>query len=161
MGHKMAKQTIRHGATIDTLTPEELAEIFDKPRPNVVLGLGGGEVERLDEDTPMRGTRRQITSISRNEGSDNFPVAAATFVELCRHNPGRIAGSIVNVGTNPVYVYLAPIARLQAVGFGAATVFTGYLTPNGSFDFKLTNDVWCGPVTVYSVLGTTLAWGVI
>lgn len=152
------RQRIAHGAAIDALTAEEAAEIFAQPRENVVLGLGGGVIEEIMDDMPMRGTRRQITSYRRGTGGDNFIVPAAKLILLTDYDAARIAGTLMNVGANPVLVYLAQTADVQ-VG-NATVVVAASLNTSGSWDFKLSNDVWCGPVSVYSTLGTTLVWGV-
>lgn len=154
----MSKQTIGPGGgQIDAVTPDELAAALAERRTNVVFGLGGGKTERMNEDSPMKGTLRQITSYNRGQGNDNFVLAANTLTKLCDHNPTRIAGNIQNIGANPVFLYLGEGNNVIPGANGS--VFTGYLAAGGSFDFKLTNDCWCGPVWLYSVLGTTLVWG--
>jgi hypothetical protein len=157
----VARQRIMPGQEIDVVTPEELAEYATSRDPNIVLGLGGNQMEEEILDSPMRGTIRQLTSWRRGTGADNLIIPAAQFVTLCGHNPHRVAGSLINALANPVYVYLAALQDVQAMGFGAVSgVFTGVLATQWSnFDFKLTNDVWCGPVQLYSPLGTTVVWG--
>lgn len=159
----MAKQRIVPGGEIDAVTLEELAEIIGRRSPNIVLGLGGTpDVERMNEDSPMKGTIRQVTSYNRGNGGDNFILPAAAFTQLCDSDGARVCGTIQNIGANPVYTYLCPPSRLRALNFGAVNgIMVGYLAANGGeWDFKLTNDVWCGPVTLYSTLGSTLVWGV-
>lgn len=156
------KQRIMHGSTIDAVTPEELAEALAKSDPNVIFGLGGGTIEEVNLDSPMKGTLRQITSFDRGSGSDNFIVPAAAFTDLVDFDPSRIAGTIQNIGAGACYVYMNYAARCKRFGFGEVSgVPVGYLVGNGgTWDFKLSNDVWCGPVCVYSTPGTTLVWGV-
>lgn len=162
----MAKQRITPGATIDVPTPEELALLFPPPRPNVVIGMGGATIEDLVDDIPMRGVRRLLTSHNRGDGSDNFIAPAGQLVDLCPLNPARIAGTIINIGNNDAFVYFASSKRVTPQGApgGGITgggIICGYLfASGGEWDFKLTNDVWCGPVSIYSTAGTTLVWGV-
>lgn len=157
----MAKQKVFHGGTIDVVTPEEAAEMLAAREPNIVLGLGGSQVEEVQPDMPMRGTLRQLTSFDRGDGADNLAIPPAVFTLLCQHNASRVAGSLINTGVNPLYVYLGKMSRAQNQGFGAVSgIFVGVLATQWSnFDFKITNDVWCGPVILYSPLGTTVAWG--
>jgi hypothetical protein len=157
----MARQRIAHGAEIEVPSLEELAEVLADRDPNIIIGMGGDVKERMLDDVPMKGTVTQVTSFLRGNGSDNFVVPVAAFVQLCKHNVSRIAGTIQNIGANPAYVYLASLDRLAPLNFGAINgIIVGYLAASGGvFDFKLTNDVWKGPVSVYSVLGTTLVWG--
>lgn len=153
----MAKQRIVHGAMIDTVTPDELAAQLATRRTNVVFALGGGPSDRLDEDMPMRGTLRQVTSYRRGGGGDNFIVPADQVIQLCNYDPARIAGTLQNIGANPLMVYLA---QPENVIQGNATVtVVGYLGQYGDWDFVLSKDVWCGPVSLWSQLGTTVAWG--
>jgi len=161
----MAKQRIVPGGEIEAVTLQELAEILGQRTPNITLGLGGTpDVERMNEDSPMKGTIRQITSFNRGNGGDDFVVPPAAFTALCDHDAARVCGTIQNIGANPVYTYLCPLSRLTGSGlsFGDVTgIMVGYLAANGgAWDFKLTNDVWCGPVSLYSTLGSTLVWGV-
>lgn len=159
----MAKQTVIPGQSIDVPTAEELAEVFRDPYVRVILSLGAADsIEEIHNDIPTKGVRSLTTSWRRGGGSDNFVVPAAQFVQLCDYRPGRLAGTIQNVGANPCFAYLAPVQDVRRVGAqGTINGFiVGYMASGGgNFDFKLTNDVWGGPVTVYSVLGTTLVWG--
>lgn len=151
------KQIVKPGGTIDAVTQEELTIALAEKRANVVLGLGGGMTERLDDDSPMRGTVRQITSFRRGGGSDNFVCPANQVVSLCKQNPRRICGNLQNIGANPVFVYCALVTDI--VQGNASVLVAGYLVQYGSWDFKLTNDAWCGPVSLFSTLGTTVVWG--
>lgn len=159
----MARQRVHPGGELDIPTPEELAEVFSKPYERVILSLGASNaVEEVHDDVPARGIRSIATAYQRGGGSDNFVVPVATFTKLCDPRPGRLAGTIQNVGVNPCFIYLAPLVEVQRIGAqGSINGFiVGYVGANGgSFDFKLTNDCWGGPVTVYSQLGTTLVWG--
>lgn len=161
----MAKQRITPGGTLDVPTEEELARMFSMPKPNVIVGMGGSTDERIVDDIPMRGTRRQLTSHNRGNGADGLVLQPATLTDVCELNPSRIAGTLTNIGANPVYVYLGKASRVLAQGnpggnVAGGGVICGYLFPNSAWDFKLTNDVWCGPVSAFSVLGSTLVWGV-
>ena len=162
----MAKQRITPGGTIDAITQEEIAEIFQTPQRTNILCMGGGTIEEAKEDIPYRGYRSMVTSHNRGDGSDNFTVPAAAIVELCDANVGRIAGTIINIGSNPVYVYMAKSSRVTPQGQpgGGITgggIMCGYLFGNGGkWDFRISDQVWHGPVSVYSLLGSTLVWGV-
>jgi len=153
------RQRIMHGAEIDVVTPDELAAALAQRRANVVLGMGGGATERLSEDLPIRGTLRQITSYHRGRGADNLILAAGVFTQLCEADPARVAGNVQNTGANSLYVYGALVRDINAP-FGAVTqCLCGYIAASGAWDFTWSNDVWCGPVTLYSALGTSITWG--
>lgn len=162
------KQKIVAGKEIDVVTPEELAEVFTRPFERVIYTLGGADsVEEVHDDIPTKGTRSIATAFQRGAGSDNLVIQAATFTEVCSFRPGRLAGTVQNIGSNPAFTYLAPLTyvrRLAASPAGPVPtingVIVGFLAAGtGVFDFKLTNEVWGGPVTVWSLLGTTLVWG--
>lgn len=159
----MAEQRVHPGGTLDIPTPEELAQVFSRPYERVVLSLGAaGQIEKIIDDVPVKGLRTLATAWSRGGGSDNFIVPPAAMTQLCDFREGRLAGTIQNIGANPCFVYLAPLTDLARRGAQGSIngVIVGFMAANGgSFDFKLTNDVWGGPVCVYSVLGTTLVWG--
>lgn len=161
----MAKQKIMPGGSLDIPTEEEIARMFAPARPRVVLGMGGATQEKIVDDIPMRGTRRQLTSHNRGDGGDNFVVPAAAVVDLTDLTESRIAGTVINIGTNPCTIYLAKASRVIAQGnpgtMAGGGIICGYMFgTGGEWDFKLSNDVWCGPVSVWSLLGTTLVWGV-
>lgn len=159
----MAKQRVHPGGELDIPTPEELAEVFRTPYERVIISLGAANaVEEIHDDIPAKGIRSIATAFQRGAGSDNFVVAANVFTELCPRRAGRLAGTIQNIGANPCLAYLAPLNEVKRQGpQGTINGFiVGYIAPGGgSFDFKLTNDCWGGPVTVWSLLGTTLVWG--
>lgn len=162
----MAKQRITPGGTIDVPTEQEMARMFAPAEPKIVIGMGGSQQEKLVDDIPMRGVRRLLTSFNRGDGSDNFIVPAAQIVDLCDFNGARIAGTILNIGANPVYVYLSTSQQVSTQGnpgggMTGSGIICGYLFANGgNWDFELSRDVWCGPVSAYSTLGSTLVWGV-
>lgn len=159
----MAKQIIHPGGSIEIPTPEELAEIFRKPYERVLLSLGAANsIEEVHDNVPTKGTRSIATAYERGGGSDNFVLPANTFTKLCAARPGRLAGTVQNIGANPCLAYLAPLNDITRQGAqGSINGFiVGFIAANGgAFDFKLTNDCWGGPVTVWSLLGTTLVWG--
>lgn len=158
----MARQPLKPGKTIDALTPGEAAQIFTKSaRPHLLWALGAGDVEQPFDDVPFEGMRSLVTSRWRQDGSDNLVVAAATFQDVTDTDIRRVGGSLINTGSNPMYVYLQYARELVQQGFGHVQGFAGYLAANGAWDFKISNEVWKGPVAVYSVLGTTGAWGVV
>jgi hypothetical protein len=160
----MAKQRVVHGGSIEVPTAEELAERLKTPYERLVLSLGAADsIEEIHDDIPTKGTRSIATAYQRGGGSDNYVIAPAIMQQLCAHRPGRIAGTIQNIGGGDCFTYLAPLTFLQRMGGVPGTingVIVGWIPADGgSFDFKLTNDCWGGPVCVYSQLGTTLVWG--
>lgn len=136
----------------------EIARLLSADQSN--LSVGGLRIGTVIGNSPSWGMRRRIISSGRAFGNDNFAVPAATPTQLCGHNAGRIGGSIVNIGTNPCFVYLCDVGEVNYQNGGGK--FCGWLgAQGGSFDFLLADKVWCGPVSVQSPLGTTLVWGAI
>lgn len=124
------------------------------------LAVGGHIMDfRATRHWPVPNGIRDILSDQRQHGHDNLVVPAGTSVAtlVCSPNPGRLGGSIVNSGNNPVFFYLAD-PRL--VTYQAGGTASGQLTPSGSWDFRgFTEGPWCGFVSAISPLGTTLTWG--
>ena len=157
----MADQKIIPGAKLGAMTTDELVIELAKQRTRIVLAMGGGPQERLDDNIPLPGTVRQVTSYKRGTGSDGLAIAAAQFVQLVQPDPARIAGNLQNIGANPLFAYMMAKNEIPAQQQGTITsVLCAYLAANGSWDFTISKDVWCGPVTLYSPLGTTVVWGV-
>ena len=122
------------------------------------LGVGGSPVPFELKNWPVRGRARSLLTDKRSMGHDNFvvPATTASATDLTSYAPGRVGGSIVNSGANPCFFYLA---RAGAVVYQQGGIASGYLTTAGSWDFKWSGAIWCGPVSVISPLGTTLTWG--
>ena len=122
------------------------------------LSVGGLDTDSYVQNAPVPGGERYVISSRRAMGGDNFTVPAATPVLLAGGNAGRIGGSVVNFGANPVFLYLCGKGEIN---FGQTGKFTLVLNTNCSWDLKLSSQVWTGPISCYSVLGTSLAWGIV
>lgn len=117
------------------------------------VAFGGASIQETLNNYPVAGKKRVVTS---SRGRGGIFSATASVQDLVKFNSGRTALSLVNVGTVGCYVYLARAGEASNGG-----VFTGYIGPNGSWDGKVSDALWCGHVSVQAASGetTTLAWG--
>ena len=123
------------------------------------ISLGGTPNDRLIYDNPIPGINRYSLSDRRISGNDNLVIPAQTTPAtlVAPALPGRLGGSIVNIGANPCFVYAADLGR---VVYQAGGIFTMWLVATGgSWDYRMGNALWDGPVVAISPLGTTLVWG--
>lgn len=116
----------------------------DRPVPADVMVLG---------DESGQPVKRILIGAER-AGGGLVTVPANTATNVAYHAIGRVAGSIINAGANPCYLYLASAGDVNG---NVANIPVLYLTAGGSWDFRITNVLWVGHVTALSALGTTLA----
>jgi hypothetical protein len=114
------------------------------------IAWGGSDLPDKLGNWPIPGRNRVVVP-NRSKGQV-LVVAPAVYQIVFNHNKGRGGFQLINIGTNPAFVYLALPGDAQ----GNPGVATGYLFPGGTWDGEITNELWCGPVSVYSALGTTL-----
>lgn len=147
VAHAIHRTTERHVSKL-----EEVRLLLENTALEVAVG--GSPNEREVHDSPVRGKTRLSISDRRVTGNDGLTLtAAAAALLVVPELPGRLGGSIVNSGANPVTLYLSAPGRAQT-GVGAL-----WLAANGgSWDFRLGNVLWCGPVSAISALGTTLVF---
>jgi hypothetical protein len=118
------------------------------------LSVGGSIVDRDLENWPVPGLTRKVLSNRRVTGTDSFTATAATPALIVDSLPGRLGGTIVNAGANPAILYLVGPGHITAIAAGNPAIFIA--ANGGSWDFRLGNVPWSGPVSVISALGTTL-----
>lgn len=139
------------------LVLRKLDEIVKAIRANatgVDIAFGGGSQEQRLENYPVAGRTRVVTK-GHGRGQRQLAIAAAAWTDLVPKNAGRGGLSLINIGANPCWVFLATAGAAQNDG-----VFSGYLfADGGEFDGKITHELWCGPISLYSPLGTTIVWG--
>lgn len=150
---------------IDTHDPAGVTQAMELGRQTQLLGellrratadiveVAVGDIEHREmvlEQFPAAGSRRLVAYRS-GTGNDSFPIPTTGAVVL-NHNVGRLGGTIVNSGTNPVILYLCQAGKAQA---GAPAIFLA--ASGGSWDFRLGNLLWCGSVSaVAQVAASTL-----
>lgn len=151
------KQLIKHGATIETATISEIADLLRESSTSEHVAFGGDSIERTVENWPVVGHERKVRA-TRTQGDDNLVIAAATYTDVLDQDMGRGGLSMMNIGANPCFVYLAAARDAKD---RSGKVAAGYLAPGASWDGRISDQMWVGPVSVRSVLGTTLVLGAI
>lgn len=148
------KQRIVHGAEIDAVTKDEIADLLRDFASSDHVAFGGDSIERTQRDWPVKGHKRQIR-VNASRGTDNFtvPAGANVYTDLLPEEHGRGGVSLVNIGANPCFVYLADA---QTARDRAGAIAAGYMAAGGTWDGEISDWLWVGPVSVRSVLGTTL-----
>lgn len=101
----------------------------------------------LQKDFPVRGAQRWV--IHRLAVGGVRELVAATPTDVVAPNVNRLGGTIVNQGATTVVLTLASAAA-DVAQEGLAEIV---LTPNGSWDFRLGNILWCGTISAESLAG--------
>lgn len=101
----------------------------------------------LQKDFPTPGSQRWI--IHRIANGGNVILTAATPTDIVKSNVNRLGGLIVNYGEKPVILTLASTATdLSQDGLGEIAI-----PANGSWNFKISDAVWCGEVNAEAIGG--------
>lgn len=141
----IADQAARHGLKL-----ERIGDLLDQLVTEI--GLGGGAVDRITDNLPLPGLKRHTVSGHRATGNDALaiPIGNANAVLISDSSPGRLAGNIVNLGANPVILYLSSPARV-----GTGSVAAIWIGAGGAWDFMLSRRLWCGAVSAVAQTGAT------
>ena len=125
------------------------------------LAFGAGAMERVLENWPIQGEARRV--VGGKPAGGLYAVGAYTAgsraTDVLDYDAGRGGLSVINTGTVPCYVFLT--AAGDAATGGAPTL---YLAANGSgtWDGKVSEQLWCGPISAGGIGGaTTLAVAII
>jgi hypothetical protein len=148
----MSQQRIVPGGNIETVTPGELSKLLADFNRAGHVAWGSGSIEKKMENWPVMGHHRQIR-VNTAKGNNNLPVPANVYTDLFPLNLGRGGLSIINIGANPCFIFLATATDAQELN---GAVASGYIASDGSWDGRIGHAQWCGAVSVLSVLGTTL-----
>jgi hypothetical protein len=103
----------------------------------------------LQKDFPTPGSQRWI--INRLATGGNFAIGEADS-DVLQANSNRIGGTIVNKGSKPVLLTLAPAAAAKSQD-GLAEIWLAQ--EGGSWDFRLGNMLWCGSISAKAEGGET------
>lgn len=104
----------------------------------------------VTKDFPFEGAKRAI--VKRSATALNVPFPAAATGLLLPDNANRLGGSVVNKSASGVTIYLGQNAN---PGTGSL-----WLAPNGgSWDFRVSNTVWCGNVFAVADAGNLILAG--
>jgi hypothetical protein len=146
------RQTVRHGATIETVTPAELADFLRDFSRAGHIGYGSDRIEKKLENWPVMGHERTIR-VNASHGNSSLGLVPNTYTDLFIQNAGRGGLSIINIGNNPCWIFGETAANAQ----NNNVVPSGYLFANGgAWDGRIGRAEWVGHVSALSVLGTTL-----
>lgn len=151
------RQRIAHGSVIDAVTTEELQQILKEFSRAGHYALGADTIERDLRDWPVEGHDRRI-AVNRSHGGE-IALGANAYVDVVPQENGRGGISISNIGANPCFIYLTDANKVsQQNGVG---VPTRYLPAGAIWEGEISKETWIGPISVKSVLGTTIVWGAI
>jgi hypothetical protein len=129
----------------------EILERLTVVVPTRQLAYGGLPVDSKLQNYPVPGIDRVIAK-NKTRGNSGLVLTANSFVDVLPNNSGRSGLSLINIGTNPAFVYLSKAGdALESPG-----IATGYLFATGVWDGRISDELWCGPVSAMSLLGTTL-----
>lgn len=151
------KQKVVPGGTIDTVTEGEIAKLLREFAAAGHVAFGGDSIEKRLDDWPVKGHSR-IIRVGRTSGDSNLALVANAYTDVLPQDAGRGGLSLINIGANPAFVFLA---TAQEAKDRSGKLATGYLFAGGSWDGKISDQLWVGPISVQSVLGTTLVLGTI
>ena len=131
---------------------QELVKDSNTQREHLAYGAAG--MEKVLPNWPIAGESRRILP-ARTAGGLYQVVqqgSGSGASDLFDSDYGRGGLQIINTGSVPCYVYLAKGG--DARNGGAPTL---YLAANGSgtWDGKISNELWCGPVSAEGIGGTT------
>lgn len=151
------KQVVKHGATIDAVTADELRDILRESATAEHVAFGGDSIEKQVRDWPVKNHDRKVRA-TKLQGDDNLALGAGQYVDLLPQDRGRGGVSIVNGGANPCILYLVIAQTAQEQQGKVAAV---YLPVGGSWDGTISKQPWVGPVSARSAVGTFLVLAVI
>lgn len=121
---------------------------------DIAVGAGAG-VDRVVSNTPGAGYKRFVTRY-KPQGLDAIPLASGVATDIVGATVARIGGTIVNYGTVPVILYLDTAQHVEngVLPVGGQGIAALWLSANGgSWDFKLSNSLWAGPVSAVAQAG--------
>jgi hypothetical protein len=158
-GNGQAPRVDPSGVALATLMAEHtplLASILSELRSGTIeVGVGDIQFRQMVLDQfPVAGSKR-ILAYRTGNGSDAAPVGTGTATapingQILPPNEGRLGGQIVNIGTNPVILYLTarpvPLPGIPAIFLAAS---------GGAWNFLLGNLLWCGNVSAVGQGGTS------
>lgn len=127
------------------------AEITDSPSR---VAFGGAGVEQVLEDWPVIGHRRLVAR-DRSAGGE-ITLAANTATDLLPAQPARGGLNIVVTGNTAVTVYGARAGDADTNPDGLPQLWLP--ASGGTWNGKISDEPWCGPVSLFATGQTTVAW---
>lgn len=127
-----------------------IVELLETNSTDTDLAFGGAGMDEHVDNWPTAGGMRLVVQ-SRQQGV-NVAVPAANYQDLLGGDPGRGGLNIGNSGTNSALLFLARAGDAEQ---GGSAVL--YLPAAAQWDGRISGRVWCGPVSVLSALGTSIA----
>ena len=117
------------------------------------VAFGGAGMQQTLENWPITGQNRTIV-VARALGGGLIAVPNNVYTDLLPPDPARVGMSVLNYGSNPVFVFLAKAGDTQSTN-GAGTDVLWLNSGGGSWDGKISSELWCGAVCVFCPVGTT------
>jgi hypothetical protein len=143
----VAVHTAQHSKLLAALLAEARADTLD-------LAVGDFNMqETMLEHFPVAGIKRLCVRRT-GFGFPSYPVTTTPTLAV-PYNEGRLGGSIVNTGTNPVLLYLTAQELDVTVQPEAGIPCIWLAGSGGSWDFRLGNVLWAGSVTVAATTATS------
>jgi len=157
------RQRIMHGATIDMVTPEEMEAMLnprepgDRGRDQGYSGLYDVVMGDFDHPEPVllvSPPARRLRITRHAHGGPAMTVTQAPMLIL-GSNEGRMGLTIVNYGTNNLFLYLG---ALDDVIGGAQMGVLWLKAGGGSWDGEFSEGLWGGNVVgaADNAAGTTI-----
>lgn len=128
-----------------------------KEHPKLSVSIGSDSEDREVANFPLPGWKRIALSDRRAQGSDSITVTTGNAQDIVTPFPARIAGQIVNYGSNPCILYMAGAGRVQAGG-PFASIWLSSAGGAWDFTFGVLDEkpiVWTGPVSARALTGST------
>ena len=129
---------------------QRIADALEDSPADIAFG-GGHNTQEVLHNWPVSGRRRIVTTVRSKGNIITVPATIAPSL-LLPTNPGRGGIQFVNWGNNPCYLYLAD--KGDAANGGVAVIYISAL--GGSWDGTISKNLWCGPVSIASALGTSV-----
>jgi hypothetical protein len=115
----------------------------------IALSNGTRQTRRM-QDWPIQGFTRYLRPCTGYGALVTVPATTVTAVSSC--NEARMGGTVVNSGGGSVILWLCQFGEVNVAARPQISLFAS----GGSWDYRLSNRMWCGEVWAYSTAGTTL-----
>ena len=148
------RQRVNPGDHIEAVTPIEFAKLLTKYAESGHVAFSSEPIEHDIGNWPTVGSERKLKT-GRTRGDSDTTMPANVYSDLVDADRGRGGLTVTNLGASSVLLFLATAAIAQERGGKVASI---YLTTGKSWDGKVGDALWVGPVSVLGTSPVTLAW---